>query len=94
MTIEHPSDVALSAFAAGTHDEAQPVAIVKHLNECKRCPVFVHAVEQVGGIVLDGLPPTPLADGSLASTQAMFAAIRRASSSVSTFACRPSSLRK
>ena len=94
MTIEHPSDVVLSAFAAGTLDEAQRVAIAKHLNECKRCRVFVHAVEQVGGIVLDGLPPAPLADGSLASTRAMFAAIGRASSRVSTFAWRTSSLRK
>ena len=79
MTIEHPSYVALSAFAAGTLDEAQHAAIVKHLNQCKRCHVFIHAVEQVGGIVLDGLPPTPLADGSLASSRAMFAALRRAS---------------
>jgi Putative zinc-finger len=65
MTDPHPIDVVLSAFAAGMFDEAQRVAIAKHLSECKRCRVFVHAMEHVGGMVLDGLPPTSLAGGSL-----------------------------
>ena len=65
VTDPHPIDVVLSAFAAGMLDEAQRVAIAKHLNECKRCRVFVHAMEHVGGMVLDGLPPTSLAGGSL-----------------------------
>ena len=96
MTIEHPSDVVLSAFAAGTLDEAQRVAIGKHLNDCKRCHVFIHALEQVGGIVLDGLPPAPLADGSLASSRAMFAAIRRSKIQPSTrsSSCSVASVRR
>jgi hypothetical protein len=71
MTIEqHPSDVVLAAFAAGTLDEAQRIAIAAHVRGCARCRAFVRAMEHVGGIVLDGLPPTSLAAGSLAEVMA------------------------
>ena len=66
MTIEqHPSDVVLAAFAAGTLDEAQRIAIAAHVRGCAHCRAFVRAMEHLGGIVLDGLPPTSLAAGSL-----------------------------
>lgn len=71
MTIEqHPSDVVLAAFAAGTLDEAQRIAIAAHVRGCARCRAFVRAMEHLGGIVLDGLPPTSLAAGSLAEVMA------------------------
>jgi anti-sigma factor RsiW len=71
MTAEpHPSDVVLAAFAAGTLDEAQPIAIATHVRGCASCRAFVRAMEHVGGIVLDGLPPASLAGGSLAVVMA------------------------
>ena len=66
---DHPSDVVLLALAAGTL-EAQRDAVAAHVGECMRCRAFVRAMEHVGGIVLDGLPPTSLADGSLADVMA------------------------
>lgn len=71
MTTElHPSDVALLAFAAGTLDKEQRVATDDHVCGCARCSAFASAMEHVGGIVLDSLPPTPLADGSLIEVMA------------------------
>jgi anti-sigma factor ChrR (cupin superfamily) len=71
MTSEpHPPDIVLSAFAAGTLDEAQHDAIAAHVCGCACCRAFVRAMEHVGGIVLDGLPPTFLAAGSLAEVLA------------------------
>ena len=62
----HPSDVVLLAFVAGTLDEAEHDAIAAHVRACTRCRAFVCAMEHIGGIVLDGLPPSSLASGSLA----------------------------
>jgi putative transcriptional regulator len=70
MTTEHhPSDVELAAFAVGTLDD-QSDAIATHVRGCASCHAFVRAMEHVGGIVLDGLPPTSLAGGSLAAVMA------------------------
>ena len=66
MTPEpHPSDIDLAAFAAGTLDEAQCDRIAAHIRGCAPCRAFVSAMEHVGGLILDSLPPTPLADRSL-----------------------------
>ena len=66
MTTEHyPLDVVLFALAAGTLDETQRVEIATHVRGCASCRAFVRAMEDVGGIVLDGLPPTSLAPRSL-----------------------------
>jgi hypothetical protein len=71
MTTEaHPSDVALFALAAGTLDETKRVEIATHVRGCASCRAFVRAMEHVGGIVLDGLPPTSLVGGSLAAVMA------------------------
>jgi anti-sigma factor RsiW len=71
MTTEyHPSDVVLFALAAGTLDETERVDTATHVRECASCRAFVRAMEHVGGIVLDGLPPTSLADGSVADVMA------------------------
>jgi hypothetical protein len=62
---DHPSDTALMAFAAGKLDEAQHAGIAAHVSGCAHCRAFVRAMEHVGGVVLDGLPPASLAEGSL-----------------------------
>lgn len=71
MTPEpHPSDSDLAACAAGTLDQEQRAAIDLHVRGCLRCQAFISAMEHVGGIVVEGLPPTPLAAGSLAEVTA------------------------
>ena len=53
MSIKHhPTDSMLAAFAAGTLDHGQHVAIATHLVSCPQCRAFMHSMEQVGGAVL------------------------------------------
>jgi hypothetical protein len=66
----HPSDIDLAAFAAAKLDETQRDVIVAHVRGCAPCRAFVSTIEHVGGIILDSLPPTPLADGSLTEVMA------------------------
>ena len=66
----HPSDIDLAAFAAAKLDETQRDVIVAHVRGCARCRAFVSTIEHAGGIILDSLPPTPLADGSLTEVMA------------------------
>ena len=66
----HVSDIELLAFAAGTRDEKKQSGIANHVCECARCRAFVRSMEHVGGIVLENLPPTPLAGGSYAAVMA------------------------
>ena len=71
MTPEpHPSDIDLAALAAGTIDKTEREMISAHIRGCAPCRAFVSTMEHVGGIILDGLPPTPLADRSLTKVMA------------------------
>ena len=48
MTIEHhPTDEMLTAFAAGTLDLGQHVAVATHLVSCPQCRAFRRAMEQI-----------------------------------------------
>jgi putative transcriptional regulator len=61
MTIQHhPEDSFLAAFAAGTLDLGQHVAIATHLVACAFCRRSVRAFECVGGMMLEDLPPSAL----------------------------------
>lgn len=66
----HPSDLDLAAFATGTLADEQRIMIEIHTRGCAFCRTFVAQMEHVGGAILDGLPPTPLAEGSLAKVLA------------------------
>jgi len=66
----HVSDIELLAFAAGTRDEKKQFGIANHVRGCARCRAFVRAMEHVGGIIFEGLPPTSLAAGSFAAVMA------------------------
>jgi putative transcriptional regulator len=67
MSIQHhPADAFLTAFAAGTLDQGQHVAVATHLASCSRCRTFVRSMEQVGGAVLTRLAPTAMASDALA----------------------------
>jgi len=67
MTIQHhPLDELLTAFAAGTLDLGQHVAVATHLIRCSHCRDVMHLMEHVGGAVLAGLSPTPMSSDAFA----------------------------
>ena len=71
MTISHhPPDELLTAFAAGTLDLGQHVAVATHLVGCPHCRTVVRAMEQVGGAMMDRLPPSEMSPDSLAVVEA------------------------
>jgi putative transcriptional regulator len=71
MSIEHhPTDALLAAFAAGTLDHGQHIAIATHLVACPQCRIFIRSMEQVGGTVLTSLPPAAMSNGALAKVEA------------------------
>jgi putative transcriptional regulator len=75
MTIQHhPGESMLLAFAAGTLDLGQHVAISTHLIACPRCRRLAHAMEEVGGAVLTNLPPAPMSVDGLARIEARLGA--------------------
>jgi putative transcriptional regulator len=70
MSIEHhPTDSMLAAFAAGTLDHGQHVAVATHLVSCPQCRAFMRSMEQVGGAVLESLPPAAMSIGALAAVE-------------------------
>ena len=71
MTISHhPPDELLTAFAAGTLDLGQHVAVATHLVGCPHCRTMVRAMEQVGGAVMDSLPLAEMSPGAFAAVEA------------------------
>src|SRR5271166_4883845 len=71
MSIEHhPTDSMLAAFAAGTLDHGQHIAIATHLVSCAHCRRFARSMEQVGGAVLDRLQPATMSNRALAEVEA------------------------
>jgi putative transcriptional regulator len=71
MTIRHhPPDDLLTAFAAGTLDLGQHVAIATHLVNCPHCRGIARAMEQVGGEVISRLPPSDMSPGAFAAVEA------------------------
>jgi len=71
MSIEHhPTDEMLAAFAAGTLDHGQHIAIATHLVAGRRCRNFAGSMEQVGGAILAELPPAAMSDRALAAAEA------------------------
>lgn len=71
MTISHhPQDELLTAFAAGTLDLGQHVAIATHLVGCRHCRGVVRAMEQVAGVMVDRLPPVQMSPGAFAAVEA------------------------
>ncbi|MDQ2802069.1 MAG: ChrR family anti-sigma-E factor, partial [Pseudomonadota bacterium] len=66
----HPSDAALMANAAGSLAEGPALVVAVHLTACAECRRKTRAVEIVGGVLLDELPPAPMAADALARTLA------------------------
>ena len=71
MTVEqHPSEVELLEYVAGKITDRGRAAVSEHVSECKQCRDFIQAMEHVGGILLEQLPPTVMASGSLSEVLA------------------------
>ena len=63
--IHHPDEALLAAYAAGSLDLGEHVAIATHLAGCAHCRAWARSLERVGGALLDEEPPAALADGAL-----------------------------
>ena len=71
MSIKHhPPETMLAAFAAGTLDHGQHVAIATHSMSCPQCRSFRRAVEEVGGAMMEKLPPAAMSSGAFADLEA------------------------
>ena len=64
MTVHHPPESLLEAFAAGALDQGQHIAIATHLVHCTDCRAWVRTMEYVGGEVLAALPPAAMSSGA------------------------------
>lgn len=77
MTIQHhPPEPMLAAFAAGTLDHGQHIAIATHLVSCPECQRLWRVMEEVGGAVVEGLPPVAMSTGALERAEALLDAPR------------------
>jgi putative transcriptional regulator len=66
MTIyHHPSDETLAAFAAGTLGDARRLIVATHLSLCGQCNDLVHALDHIGGVMLDKISPVAMSHGAL-----------------------------
>lgn len=61
----------LAAYAAGTLPEAFSLVVSCHVSLCDSCRADLAGYESVGGYVLESMPITELAEGSLAATLAL-----------------------
>lgn len=71
MTVRHhPDDVLLLAYAAGGLDAAMSLILATHLTFCARCRRLVAGHEQIGGALLEDIPPVAMDGGALALVMA------------------------
>ena len=71
MTIQHhPANELLLAYAAGTLDQGQHIAVATHLLPCATCRHWVQSLEGVGGALLSDLPPEIMPGDALSRIEA------------------------
>jgi putative transcriptional regulator len=63
----HPSEAILGDYASGALRPAFAAVAAVHLQACCQCRAAVAAMERVGGALVGGLPPEPMAPDSLES---------------------------
>jgi putative transcriptional regulator len=86
MTIKHhPDDSMLAAFAAGTLDHGQHIAVATHLVSCPQCRAFMRAMEKIGGQVLTSLAPAAMLSGAFAKVEAQLNEPGRVHSGIKAF---------
>ena len=61
----HPSEATLVGYAAGVLWKAARPVVAAHLARCPDCRARLELAEAVGGLLLDALPPAPLAPDAL-----------------------------
>jgi putative transcriptional regulator len=61
----HPDDELLLAYAGGAADEALGLIVATHMAYCPACRLRAGRLDAIGGSLLAGLPPAPLAAGAL-----------------------------
>jgi putative transcriptional regulator len=61
----HPGDERLADYASGALPEPMALLVATHLALCPRCRRVAAELEAVGGALLEGLPPEPMASDSL-----------------------------
>jgi len=71
MTVRHhPDDALLLAYAAGGVDAAMSLVLATHLAFCTRCRRVVAEQEQIGGVLLEDIPPVAMDGGALTRVMA------------------------
>ncbi len=65
MTTHHPSELTLTAFAAGTLSEGASHVVAAHVVGCPHCREVTAMAEATGGALLDDMPPTEMAADAL-----------------------------
>jgi putative transcriptional regulator len=70
MIQHHLPDELMTAFAAGTLDLGQHVAVATHLAGCVQCRSFVRTIEEIGGVLLERLPPGEMSSNALSRVEA------------------------
>lgn len=67
MSVGHPSDDTLEAFAAGDLKAGARLTVAAHLERCPRCDGRVAVLEAVGGALLEAGEAEPMSQGALSS---------------------------
>jgi putative transcriptional regulator len=75
MMRHHPSQETLLAFAAGSLPEPHRRVVAVHLGLCPACAATSRDIGEIGGALLDTLPPTALEPDALARTLARLDAL-------------------
>jgi putative transcriptional regulator len=68
---KHPTEELLLAYAAGTLDLGEHIAVATHLLPCRQCRSFVDAMEGAGGSLLGDLPPAAMDEDALRRIEAL-----------------------
>jgi putative transcriptional regulator len=89
MITHHPTEEFMVAYAAGTLDEANSLAIAAHLTLCPACRDDIAAYEALGATLIEELPEAAMAPQALAATLERVRQESRPSASVSSL--QPSS---
>ena len=70
MMRHDPSEATLIAHAAGHLPALHARVLAVHLSACPHCRADLHRLDEVGGALLDALPPTSMRSDALARTLA------------------------
>jgi putative transcriptional regulator len=70
MMLHHPSDATLLSYAAGHLPVLHTRVLAVHLSACPHCRDEVRLLEEIGGALLETLPPVALQPDALARTLA------------------------